>query len=66
MQSEQKPVFLLKASYILTSANDPIIVNGSLVWQAGTILSVGDSATLSEQYPDAKIIDCNGQIICPA
>lgn len=65
MQSEQKPVFLLKASYILTSANDPIIVNGSLVWQAGTILSVGDSATLSEQYPDAKIIDCNGQIVLP-
>jgi len=43
----------------------PLIRDGAILFQGGTILDVGDATLLWRHHPDAEIIDCPGEIILP-
>ena len=46
-------------------AANEIILNGGLLLQNGRIADMGDSAALSEQYPNAQRLDARGQLVMP-
>lgn len=45
--------------------NNRVIWNATVVTDGQLVAAVGDSAVMKNRYPDAKSIDCEGQIILP-
>jgi putative selenium metabolism protein SsnA len=42
-----------------------VIWNGSVVIEDEQIVSVGDTASMQRNYPDAESVDCSGKIVMP-
>jgi putative selenium metabolism protein SsnA len=50
---------------VTLEGNNRVLWNATVVTTGELIAAVGDSAEMKRRYPDAKSIDCSGQIVLP-
>ncbi len=56
---------LLRSSYLLPKADEPLIEDGAVVWEGDTILEVGEYVDVRSNHPDAIVNEYKNQIILP-